>query len=98
APDRIFNVVAVESLIAFELLAPIGVSPGVVVGDAALPMARFSLGLHGEIVVEILDGLGEFGELELSAATQLIIYGLSRIKLDQLSEVLNGFLVSAKLQ
>ena len=52
-PDRVLDVLRVDSLVHLKLLAPGLVFAGVVVNEAALPVVRFLAGHHLDELVEV---------------------------------------------
>src|SRR5204863_5602456 len=83
-PDRVFDIVGVELLVALELLTTLIVLAQVVQRDAALPVAGKSIRSQFQEAVEVGQRLGEVTELELLAAAQVEHLGGAGVQLQSL--------------
>jgi hypothetical protein len=74
SPDGVLDVVAVDGLIAFELLRALGISTGIVQRDTPLPMPRPAARVERDLGVERGHAVGELRGAKGVAAAGLELF------------------------
>jgi hypothetical protein len=77
-------------LIALELFASVSVLAGIVIGNAALPVADLGLGLEFDVTVEVGDRFLELRHLEVNVTTPLNALGVVLVEFDELVQIPDG--------